>query len=43
MASPSFAVLSLGRTLYASIDERKVDRQRWIRGCSVQTSDPALE
>jgi hypothetical protein len=42
-ASRMLAVLSLERELYASIDEQKVDRQRWVRGFSLQTRDPANE
>jgi hypothetical protein len=36
-------VLSLRRDLYVSIDEHKIDRQRWVRGFSLQTTDPAEE
>jgi hypothetical protein len=41
IAGRMLAVLSLGREVYASIDERNIDRQRWIRGFSLQTTDPA--
>ena len=37
------AVLSLGSDHYVSIDECKIDRQRWVRGFSLQTTDPAKE
>jgi hypothetical protein len=43
IASRMLAVLSLGRDVYASIDERKIDRQRWVRGISLQTTNPADE
>jgi hypothetical protein len=43
IANRMLAVLSLGREVFASIDERKIDRQRWVRGFSLQTSDPAKE
>ena len=43
IASKMLAVLSLGREVYASVDERKVDRQRWVRGFSLQTTNPADE
>jgi len=36
-------VVALKRDLYVSIDERKVDRQRWVRGFALQTTDPANE
>ena len=37
------AVAALTRDLYVSIEERKVDRQRWVRGFTLQTTDPADE
>jgi hypothetical protein len=43
IASRMLAVLSLGRELNASIEERKVHRQRWIRGFSLQTANAANE
>lgn len=36
-------VVSSGRQLFVSIDECKRDRQRWVRGFAVQTTDPADE
>jgi hypothetical protein len=36
-------VLGHERQLYLAINERKIERQRWIRGISVQTTDPAEE
>lgn len=36
-------ILNYQQQLYVSIDEHKIDRQRWVRGFAVQTSDPAKE
>lgn len=36
-------LLGHDRQLYLLIDERKMERQRWIQGISIQTTDPAEE
>lgn len=36
-------LLSHDRQLYLLIDERKIERQCWIQGVSLQTTDPAEE
>lgn len=36
-------LLGHGRRLYLAIHEKKIERQRWIQGISVQTTDPAEE
>ncbi len=36
-------VLGNGRTLFMAIEERKIQRQHWIQGVCVQTTDPAKE
>lgn len=37
------ALLNQGRDLYMGIYERKIDRARWIRNLTLQTTDPALD
>ena len=36
-------LLGHGKQLYLSIHERKLERQRWVQGITVQTTDPAEE
>lgn len=43
IASRMLTVLSLGRQAFISIEEHRVERQCWIRGLSLQTTDPAIE
>lgn len=36
-------LLGRQRTLFVSLHERKIDRDRWVQGMSVQTTDPSEE
>jgi len=36
-------LLGQGRPLYLALDERKIERRRWVRSVALQTRDPAEE
>lgn len=41
VASDMLVLLTASQQLYAFVHERKVERQRWVQGLSLQTTDPA--
>ena len=41
--SNALAMIGLNRQLYLAVHEVKVERRRWIRGLSIQTTDPTDE
>jgi hypothetical protein len=43
LVSDMLTLLGTGRKLYLSLDERKEQRLRWIRGLALRSTDPAEE
>lgn len=43
MITDALILLSGNRPIYASINEKKFERKRWVQSISVQSTDPAIE